>query len=130
MPAIEQMELDQIAVLWLVSDLVDNYGQNKVQDPVEIPVRWENKRSSSRGDQTQVSAIVASISTDREIPENSVLWLGRVSDYVGSVTQNAKLCEVQSCDAIPDIKNREVRYVVSAVRYKGELPVLEPGTGS
>ncbi len=130
MPAIEQMELDQIAVLWAVSNLTDNYGQNKIQDPIEIPVRWENKRGSSRGAESQISTVIANISTDRELSENSIIWLGELADYTGSVEQNKKLCEVQSSDVIPDIKGREIRYTASLVRYKGEMAVLEPGTGS
>lgn len=130
MPAIEQMELDQKAVLWSVSTKVDNYGQNKVEDPIEINVRWENKSSSNRSSENQVTGIVAMISADREISVNSVMWKGELSDFVGSVAQNQQLCEVQNSGNVKDIKGRETRYEASLVRYKGTVPILEPGTGS
>lgn len=130
MPALEQMGLDQTAILWIVSNLTDNYGQNKIQDPIEISLRWENRSASSRGSENQVTGIVANISADREIPVNSILWKGELIDYSGTAEQNTQLCEVQSTGNVKDIKGRETRYEASLVRYKGILPILEPGTGS
>ena len=130
MPGIEQMELNQQAVYWAVSDLVTNYGQNKVEAPIEINVRWENFSQSNRGSETQVTAIVANITSDRLLAVNSILWKGRLVDYIGSDQQNASLCEVQKSGEVFDINGREVRYETSLSRYKGELAVIEPGTGS
>lgn len=124
------MELDKIAVYWAVAEITDNYGQNKVQDPVEIAIRWENRAASNRNPENQVSGIVAFVTTAFELPLNSILWKGRLADYTGSVIQNQQLCEVQSAGNIEDIKGREVRYESSLVRYKGTLAILEPGTGS
>ncbi len=117
---LETTELNQTAVLWPANG-VDNYGEYKVDDPVQINVRWEEGQREaldSNGNPIGVDALVV---VDQVIAVGSIMWEGLLED-VASPPVNLK--QVVNFTAIPDLKGHEVRRTVLLIRYSNELPTL------
>ena len=120
MPAIERSDRKQRSVLWAATGF-DDYGEHKVNDPVEIKVRWEEKRRESVDNDGNTIAVDATVVVGREIAVGSIMWLGKKADLA---VPPVNLKEVVGYGAIPDVKTRNIRRTVLLVRYSNELPTL------
>jgi len=128
MPHIETLYLNQKALLWAANGK-DNYGEVKVDDKVQINVRWEKGDTEgldALGNKITVNSLVV---VDREIAVGSILWKGTMDDYLSGEygtgdDQSVELEQVVNYSETPDIKARSFRRVVFTVRYSKELPTL------
>jgi hypothetical protein len=104
----------------------DNYGQPQVADPVEIMVRWENKRDESISAKGEPIGIDATVQLGQRVYPGDLMWLGAMSDWVGtgSDNQDNEIMQVDSYDEIPDIKGRTSSplRIAKLVLFKGTLP--------
>lgn len=123
MPDIETMEMDQRAVLW-PSIGTDPYGQVKVGPPVEIPVRWEQYRREMKDDDGQMFLSDAMVVVGRDVPVDSLLWLGTLAQWQSTGVNQAdnNLQIVFQFGKIPDLKNVAIRRTCITRRFKDVLP--------
>lgn len=115
----------QKAVLWSASGY-DDYGQVKVSAPVEIGVRWTNKRSEALDPQGNTIAVDASVVVGfSDIPIGSKLWLGSLSSWygTGSGGQDDEVMEVVTSSKGRDIKNRGIRRTLGLKKFQDSSPV-------
>lgn len=124
MPALETMDLYQRAVLWTSAGW-DGFGQPKVNSPVEISVRWLDKKRNILDADGGTIALDVQVIAAQTIPVNSLLWLGTLVQFnIANVGSNPTLeiCQVKVFNVSPDIKNRFKRYDYGLMRYKDHLP--------
>lgn len=130
MPSIEVASLYQEAVLWPLIGY-NLYGEPVVGDPVQIPVRWENKRTMWTDPKGDSVILDATVFVAESVPVLSRMWLGSIEDWVGTAfvgtgtAVDDEIMQVLSCDSIPDIKGRIVGRVLGLMR----LRATETGQG-
>lgn len=128
MPRIEVSYLLQKAVLWPYEG-VDLFNKPLRGSPVEIRVRWEQRKHQKEQDEATVAEVVV----DREIETRSLMWLGELADFygTGSGAADAEIKEVEQYREVPDIKNRNPYRTVLLRRFQGDIPEVERvGTAS
>jgi len=125
MPPLETLDRHQKAVLWAF-DSVDAFNEPIVEQPVEIDVRWVEKRQESVDSQGTPIAIDATVTVDREIAVGSIMWKGTL-DRVPATFTDLKV--VAAYNETPDIKNRNVRREVKLTAWNNTLPQTI-GTGT
>jgi hypothetical protein len=128
MPPIEERDLTDTAVVWIVPSRYDAYGEPIVSDPFEVRCRWVEKKSvavNANGDQisTDVTAPV-----DRYIPPDSNMALGTLQDWGIIGTDKASdvgsIMVVIYCNSTPDFRGREFRYEVGLKKHRDTLPTV------
>lgn len=135
MPAFEQMDTHQRAVLWPAltgRDKFDEYGDAKTGSPQEIHVRWiEKEMDGLRPDGTPVR-LDAQIHAIEDIAVGSVLWLAPNEDDLalnqwyetGSAGEDSGLMVVEALlGRARDLKGRFTRREYGLVKYRDEAPV-------
>jgi hypothetical protein len=120
MPSPEVASLKQIAVLWPFAGY-DQAGQAKVGSPMEVPVRWETRRSETLDAHGNTITLDAVVFTNQRIHVDSNMWLGRLTGLVGTAPI-PELMIVKTNREIPDIKGRVTLYGVGLMRFRGTLP--------
>jgi hypothetical protein len=121
MPAIEIGDRTQKAVLWAASGSFDQDGEPTLAAATEITVRWLESQDGTLVVDGNTIQIDAKVIVDRDIPIDSVMWLGALEDIA---TPPVDLKRVAARKHTPDIKGRETRRVLTLVRHSNELPVL------
>jgi len=123
MPSLESRDRKQTALWWYKTG-VDNYGQPIIEDPVEIKVRWENKRDESLNKQGEPVAIDATVQLGQRVYPGDLMWLGTLDDWNngGSTATNNEILQVDSYNEVPDIKGRNAVKVAMLTLFKGQLP--------
>lgn len=125
MPGLEVASLHQKAVLWAAAAPsereYDSYGERKVNNPVELKVRWEEGLTEAIDPNGQTVALDAVVVVDRDVEVGSIMWEGELGTQE-STPVNLK--EVVSFSKIPDIKGRKFRRVCGLRRFSDELPTL------
>lgn len=108
MPAPEKKDRRQKALWWQKTG-VDNYGQPTVAPPVEIMVRWENKRDESISNTGEPIGIDASVQLGQRVYPGDLMWLGALEDWVGTGSNDTgnEIMQVDSYDEVPNIKARK-----------------------
>ena len=119
MPRPERSHRFQDAVYWPFTGR-DEYGEATRGAPVAIKVRWTYVRRMTRNAQGMPITTDATIDVDRLIAAESLMWLGRLADFVDD--GNQVVMEVLVCDVVPDMRNRITDYEVGAAFYKRNLP--------
>lgn len=119
MPPLSTRSLNQTAVLWAFSGYGAD-GEPTVTDPVEVPVRWERiitNRQEPRRNANRYDALVA---VDREIAEGSRMWLGTLSDWLGTGSAGAddEVMVVTRYRQSPSIRGDDIRREVDLLRFK------------
>ena len=117
MPAPEQVDRDQKAVLWPAQGY-DNYGRPTVGPPTQVAVRWLTKRSRVLDRQGNSISLDASAVVGQRILVGSRMWLGSLEDWlgIGSGCSDDELMEVKTYGETPDIKNRFTQKTVGLMR--------------
>lgn len=123
MPQQEISHLRQRAVLWNSLGTVDRFGQSKVDNPIEIPCRWNDGYGEALDAQGNSIALDATVVLDRKVLTGSHMWLGTLSQWMGTGVGSGAavpnyLMEVKTVKATPDVKGRSFMYVVGLIRFK------------
>lgn len=126
MPAFEEMDLLQYAILWEHTGKYDRHGQPTVNSyPVEIQVDWQVNQREGMDKQGNVITLEGSARVGREIRIGSVMWLGRLADLPASNrVPNDELVQVTSYKESWDIKLQNAAREVTFMRLRDSLPTL------
>jgi len=127
MPSLETFDCVDDAVLWEASGKWDNFGQLKINDPIEIKVRWLVTHTDGQDAQGNKITFSVRMSSTRPIALQSILRHGTLSEVDDPPTG---LCLAVSEEIGYDVKGRANRYEYRLTKFKDELPVIAPGTGS
>ena len=108
MPSQERRERHQWAVIWPASTTKDDYGEYVLGSPVEIRVRWVERRHQVPSLSSEPVMADVQLHTDYDVTNGSVLWLGRLEDYygTGSSGDESITCVAVGRNVVPDIKAR------------------------
>lgn len=115
-------QLKQTAVLWMASGSHSSNGEPTLLAPIELKVRWQEKRSETLDATNDRVATDATVVVDREIKEGSILWKGKLTDHITGTSTNYK--QVVAYSEIPDVKGRKFRRVVTLIKHSNTLPEL------
>lgn len=117
MPDITRTDLRQVSVLWMadVTLPADEFGNQRISNPIEILVRWESGKGEG-------AARKATVFVDREITESSVMWLGTIGTLPSFPEKPANLMQVIAYKEVPDTKNKFPRRYVELVLLGTQLP--------
>ena len=123
MPAQEISFRMQRAVLW-PADGFDRYGQPKVGSPVEIEVRWNNTKRQVPDAEGNPVTVDATAVVGRRIEPGSAMWLGGLSDWLGTGSggDESDVMEVRDCVETPDLKGRVMHRTAMLNFYRDSLP--------
>lgn len=127
MPALEQMDLTDKALLWETTGSYDQYGQYAYEflnSPIHICVRWVHGRHTESGPDGNPMAIDVTVIANRLIKTGSLLWRGSLADLPGTGTAapETDLMIVDERTETKDIKGRVTRYEYRLRRFKDTLP--------
>lgn len=131
MPALEQMDRAQTAVLWPRASGragVDKFGNPVVGDAEEVTVRWNKTKREATNAQGNKVQIVADIVADQALTIGDIMWLGSFDDLSGtayyhvSMVPTADVCQVITDDTTVDLKGRDTRYEYGLMRYTDTIP--------
>jgi hypothetical protein len=127
-PPLEQMDRHQYAVYWEALG-TDSYGQSKVSDdPVELRVRWNFKRTQTVSANGTPVALDGTVVADRELVADSLLWAGRLRDLPAGTSfseEDDELYVVTTVTVTKDIKGRNTRYEFGVARFRSTLPAQQ-----
>lgn len=126
MPHMELSHRRQKAVLWAKGGY-DGYGQPTAAEPVELSVRWVQRRAEMLDPQGNTITVDATVVVDREVAVGGVMWEGELEDWydTGSAGQDSGLHRVAAYQETPDVKGRAVRRTVGLLRHRDTLPTIE-----
>jgi hypothetical protein len=122
MPPIETFHRHQAAVLWAANG-TDTNGEPRVDSPVEIQVRWQNRRLESRGPETTSVSHDAVAVVAQDVVVGSIMWLGELADLPSPTSNLFRVVEFQS---VPDLKNVFTRRLVLLSKHGNSLPTVNP----
>lgn len=131
MPPLEEAGLWQTALLWPKTD-EDEYGNDVLGPPLEVPVTWVWKRSKATDAAGNIVQLDASVAVDREVPIGSRMWLGTEEEWyggsgtgTGSVGADDEVCYVRTFNKAVDIRGLVARREVGLQRSGDRLPTVE-----
>lgn len=125
MPPIEESDLNQDAVLWPRTGRSQT-NRPIVGSPVELSVdadtgvRWNRIRRERVEADGSPLIIEAEVITDQEVTVGSLMFEGRLQDWVNDGTK--QLMEVAACYHTPDINARVSRYKLELAKFDTKLP--------
>lgn len=127
MPALEQTDRRQSAVLWTKTG-VGRDGQPTYASPVELDpslrtgVRWVWSRKDAVDADTETLTADATAVVDRYIVPGSLMWLGKLLDWygVGSSGNDTGLMVVLDYKTTIDVRNRHTRRCVTLARCRSK----------
>lgn len=122
MPGPEFRDRFQPAVLWPAQfpAVVDDYGVIQVGAPVQIQVRWEDKRKEQQLPDGSTVTLDAQVKVWQDVNIGSHLWLGTLSQWygIGSAGDDGEVRVVMSVNQVPDPKNRWQGFMLGVMRWK------------
>lgn len=125
MPPLEEMDLDETALLFAWSGTGRNGRAQVTDDAVEMAVRWvetNGRLMNKDGTETSFDAEVACKVVARI---GSVMWLGSLADVPGTSdppVPTSDLFQVVSVDRAKSIDVKHTRREYKLVRLAGTLP--------
>jgi len=122
MPALEQMDLNQLAVRWTRNG-TNSYGRPTISLPgVELAVRWNDKLGQMRDKDGNVVAYDGFVITDRALAIGDMLWLGAIASLPGTGLPAGNLMEVIQYNMTKSLDGRNTRHESMVKRYTDVLP--------
>lgn len=127
MPPLETMDRHQTAQYWPPVGH-DRQGRQLVSDePIQLRVRWINKRREAMNSKNERIAVDVSIVADRALDVGGILWLGDRDEFgTGTGTDDypqTNLVQVMAMDVTTSLCNKYTRYEAMCVRYNNLLPL-------
>ncbi len=122
MTTVAARNLKQYAVLWEASGK-NSFAETTIKKPVEIKCRWEDKRSQTLDENNNVLIYDGTVYLSCEVPEDSILWLGRLMDKPND-SEITNLHEVVVFSKKPNLKNTKYEYKATVRNYKNKLPAF------
>lgn len=112
MPALEQTDRHQAAVYWAKAGQ-DGYNEPLLSAPVELKVRWLNRKSQMVGPEGTPITVDATVVLGQEVELGSELWLGTLENYygIGSSGSDTEHMRVVAYRETTDLKHRHTRRV-------------------
>ena len=123
MPPIEYEDRYQTCVYWAINR-PDAYGQMRVGSPVELTVRWVEKKRNVRDKEGNTVSIDVTVVLASDVTVDSIMRLGTLSDWLGTGSNDVDegLMKVVTFDKTHDIKGREIRREATLMRFTDTLP--------
>lgn len=108
-------------MLWPKDAIGDNdgYGQPLLSRGVEVRVRWDDTAADVLDAQGNRIKVDATALVDREMTVGSELWLGQLSDWIGTALgqdNETRVMVVKTYNAVPDVRNRYVARTVGLMK--------------
>lgn len=127
-PPLEVCDLEGTAVLWPFLGYSAN-GEVVVEEPVEVEVRWQWKRSAMVNSEGVTVAVDAKVVVDRDVDENSLMWEGELADLSGTGSTQPTPGEIMRVAVTLEGRDfkydpRNTRRELGLVFYKGRLSVV------
>jgi hypothetical protein len=123
-PAFEIMDLHQPAVLWQFLGYGAD-GREQVTAPVQVATKWNWNRSLATGPNNTVIVLDATVIVAVPVLVNSHMWLGKLSDYLGTGSGSGgftgaddELMIVKTTAWTKDLKGRNVRRQLGLMRLR------------
>lgn len=126
MPPIEELGMEQDAVLWEAGP-PDDSGEPTFEPPVALEVRWEDRRSQAIGRDGNLVAILARVTVDRYIPLGSKMWKGKLADWNPSLEN--EVLRVETYGNVPDLMDRAELQTVG-LTFASTAPPATPMRGT
>lgn len=132
MPALEEANLYQKAILWPNTGAIDDQGNPTLGPPVVLPCRWVMKRVQSvRPDGTSIG-LDAQVDVKQKIELGGNMWLSplgiEASDAdvlsawygVGSAGESTEVMRVETYSNTPDVSRKFYKHSVGLTRHKDD----------
>lgn len=106
------------ALMWPVTDEIDEQGQRVVDDAYQIlRVRWEERIVEETGQAGTTRSRQATVIVDRDIAPGSRMWKGKEVDWLGTGSgdegsRDSELMEVMYANDYTDLRGRLVKRTV------------------
>lgn len=123
MPHISRRNHNQTALLW-ESLSNDWQGEPEVDNPVVIRCRWEDRKSQAVNADGLLVGLDATVFVSRDIPIDSLMKLGELSDLTGTgfTETDVDIFQVKTVTKVPSLNNRANTRRLGLVRFRGSLP--------
>lgn len=130
MPPPEATFRTEPAVVWRAAGYGAD-GLRTVYEPEEVTVRWVRKVRILPGPDGNLISTDATVVAGCEIPEESLMWRGRLSDWPGTRTgpDGQALFVVTLSEAVPDVKGRVTNYSLTLRKYRDAVPTVVKAPG-
>jgi hypothetical protein len=122
-PPVETTGLEEKALYWEWAG-TDKFGQPLVKRAVELSVKWTKHIGAAPGPQGGSAGADATITVDRPVVLDSVVWEGPLEEWNPNPPTPVMLYRVTGHGEVRDIKGREVSRQVTLARYGGTVPDL------
>jgi hypothetical protein len=125
MPAPETAYRMQTAVLWEWAGK-DGYNEPRVNAPEEVRVRWVWGQKAALTPEGGTKTVDATATVDRDIPTDSLMWLGTLDDWLGTGSggEDKGVMQVATVKDTPDLKGRVSRREVGLVFFRDQMPTV------
>lgn len=123
MPSQEGRFREQDAVLFAYLGQ-DRYGEPRVDSGTEIKVRYNTMRRKVLDPDGKTITLDGSAVVNQEVAVNSLLFIGTLSEWVGTGSSLAdnELLQVKTYNDTPDIKNRASFKELGLMRFRNTMP--------
>ncbi len=108
MPAVGSTLYDD-AVLWPVEGF-DRFGQSLLGTPVPVKCRWDDTIKQATDAQGNRVSIDAMALMDRDVVVGSEMWLGALSDWIGTGSGQDDLTQVMEVKTFNETNDVRGRY--------------------
>jgi hypothetical protein len=118
MPPIEEMDLEDTAVIWVKTG-VDRYNEPVLTTPSEIPCRWIDVRKQSIGRDGTPLALDAIVIVADPVREGQVMWRGTLATWNPALKN--ELVEIVTLKNTPSSNGRNARIELGLRKFKQKL---------
>jgi len=111
MPPLEKESLHQKAVLRMRTAGAtgyDKFGDPNLDTAVEVPCRWQQRKSEVTGQEEGAVPITVDVDVDRDIAVGSRMWLGTLVAY-NALSPVVDEFQVVDFNSVPDLRARHFK---------------------
>jgi hypothetical protein len=102
----------------------DDEGEAILANPRELRVKWDKVYKQAKLSETETVTIMATVVVDQDVPLNSLLWEGRLTDWYGTGSDDVggEMMQVILLNSSKDVKYRNTRRTLELCRYRDRVP--------